>query len=348
MGMKGALGGVAARTSGRVQRTARSVCVSAPICHMNKTSKEKEAVLNVFAALVRPLMRVAFEYGISAGEIAGVVRRGYIQALESRLQEQKRPTTDSRLAAVAGLPRADVSALRDALRAGAPHSLRATVSLDQITSLLTVWHTHSSFSGAYGLAMDLDLHPVAGSPRRSFDELIELSCPEVDPEAMIDELVAAGSIEVIDGNTVRCLSRAYVPRGADVMRIERMGRFLGVITANFVHNLLREEEEPIYFERTVVSDEMLSNPGRDSFLAVAGEKGQELLSELDTFLTRLIASEPAPSTGKKYGVGIYFFEEPAANEPIGQKRERTQANFGGPKPPVIEEIDVLAPVRRKD
>ena len=66
---------------------------------MNKTPREKEAVLNVFATLVRPLMRVAFEYGISAGEIAGVVRRAYIQALEERLKEQKRPTTDARLAA---------------------------------------------------------------------------------------------------------------------------------------------------------------------------------------------------------------------------------------------------------
>src|SRR6266581_7358829 len=98
---------------------------------MNKSAREKEAVLSVFAELVRPLMRVAFEYGISAGEIAGVVRRSYIQALESRLQEQKRPTTDARLAAVAGLPRSDVSALRDALRAGAPLSLRTAVSLDQ-------------------------------------------------------------------------------------------------------------------------------------------------------------------------------------------------------------------------
>ncbi|HEY6482650.1 MAG TPA: hypothetical protein VIY54_03910, partial [Steroidobacteraceae bacterium] len=85
---------------------------------MNKTNKEKEAVLNVFAALVRPLMRVAFEYGITAGEIAGVARRAYIQALETRLKEQKRPTTDARLAAVAGLPKSDVTALRDALRAG--------------------------------------------------------------------------------------------------------------------------------------------------------------------------------------------------------------------------------------
>src|SRR5579871_1218714 len=168
---------------------------------MNKTNKEKEAVLNVFAALVRPLMRVAFEYGISAGEVAGVVRRSYIQALEARLQEQKRPTTDARLAVVAGLPKSDVSALRDALRAGAPHSMRASVSLDQITNLLTAWHTHSNFSGAYGLAMDLDLQNIPGSPRRTFKELVDEACPGADSEALLDELVAAGSIEVMDSST---------------------------------------------------------------------------------------------------------------------------------------------------
>src|ERR1700704_53867 len=117
-------------------RSGQILCCVASLSDMNKTGKEKEAVLNVFAALVRPLMRVAFEYGISAGEIAGVVRRGYLQALQARLQEQTPPPPHARLPAVAGLPRSDVSALRDALRAGAPHSL-ANVSLDQITALLT-------------------------------------------------------------------------------------------------------------------------------------------------------------------------------------------------------------------
>ncbi len=313
---------------------------------MNKTSKEKEAVLNVFAGLVRPLMRVAFEYGISAGEIAGVVRRAYIQALEARLKEQKRPTTDARLAAVAGLPKSDVSALRDALRAGAPHSLRANVSLDQITSLLTAWHTHSNFSGAYGLPMDLDLVSVPGSPRKTFIELVTTACPGADPDALIDELVAAGSVEVIDGMTARCLSRAYVPRGADVTRIERMGRFLGVVSENFVHNLLRAEADPGYFERTVVSDETLSDAGRDKFLAVSGEKGQELLGELDTFLTRLAASEGHPS-GKKYGVGIYFFEERAA-EGSDQPRVPRVVQEKSSRTGAVEEIDVLAAVFRKD
>src|SRR5256885_5427263 len=64
---------------------------------MNKSSREKEAVLSVFAELVRPLMRVAFEYGISASEIAGVVRRTYIQSLEARLSDQKRDRKSTRL-----------------------------------------------------------------------------------------------------------------------------------------------------------------------------------------------------------------------------------------------------------
>jgi Family of unknown function (DUF6502) len=313
---------------------------------MNKTIKEKEAVLNVFASLIRPLMRVAFEYGITAGEVAGVVRRAYIQALESRLQEQKRPTTDARLAAVAGLPKSDVSSLREALRAGAPHSMKSNVSLDQITAVLTAWHTHSSFSGAYGLASELDLVPVPGSPRRSFKELVAVACPGVDEDALLDELVAARSVEVIDGTTARCLSRAYVPQGADVTRIERMGRFLGVVTANFVHNLLRAGDEPVYFERTVVSDELLSESGRDKFLALAGERGQELLAELDTFLTRLASTERS-ELGQKYGVGIYFFEEQAANEAVQQDSEKTRENDGGKSMTLVQEIDVLAGLGRK-
>ena len=88
---------------------------------MNKSAREKEAVLSVFAELVRPLMRVAFEYGISAGEIAGVVRRTYIPALEARLLDQKRSTTDARLAVVAGLAKSDVTALREARFPEVPH-----------------------------------------------------------------------------------------------------------------------------------------------------------------------------------------------------------------------------------
>jgi len=313
---------------------------------MNKSSEEKEAVLGVFAALVRPLMRLAFEYGITAGEISGVIRRVYIKALEDRLLEQQRPTTDARLAAVAGLTRSDVAALREAQRAGAALSNRAYASLDQISSLLNVWSTHPNFSGAYGLTLDLDVQTIEGSPRRSFPELAAIACPTVDPDTMLMQLIAAGSVEIVDGQTVRCVSRAYVPKGSDVTRIERTGRFLGVAAGNFVHNLLRDETEPAYFERLVVADEVLSDSARDSLLKITAERGQELLFELDTFLTQLPPSA-ANAAGKKYGVGIYFFEEQAVNGPIARSVNRDSGS-GGERPAPSEEIDVLAPKRRQE
>jgi len=150
-------------------------------------------------------------------------------------------------------------------------------------------------------------------------------------------------VEVIDSITVRCLSRAYLPHGADVKRIERMGRFLESVTSSFVHNLLRLSTEPLYFERAVVSDDVISESGRDKFLVLAGERGQELLTELDTFLTRLAEAERA-ETGKKYGVGVYFFEDQSPDN-VDTNEIEEDSNSRAESP--VEEIDVLAAISPK-
>jgi len=47
--------------------------------------KNKEALLAFFAALLRPLMPVVLERGISVREISDSVRRAYVQVLEGRM-----------------------------------------------------------------------------------------------------------------------------------------------------------------------------------------------------------------------------------------------------------------------
>jgi hypothetical protein len=327
--------------------TAGSLFLRCTSNSMDKSSAEKEALLNVFAAFVRPLTSVAFDYGITAGEIAGAVRRVYIEALEARLSAQNRPTTDARLAAVSGLPRSDVSALREAVREGAPLGSRQ-YNFDQIAVVLSVWNTHKDFLGAYGIPVDLDLEKIDGSPRPCFPDLLRIASPDVDVEVMLEGLLAAKAVEIVDGRTVRCLERVFVPKGSDVAaRIERAGRFLAVVAGNFAHNLLLAEGEPFYFERVVVSDEILTNASRDAFLAVSAQKGQEMVGELDSFLSHLPPTE-ANASGKKYGVGIYFFEEPATNGPVARSMTTKRAELGNEKPAVLEEIDVLAPRRRKE
>jgi hypothetical protein len=194
--------------------------------------------------------------------------------------------------------------------------------------------------------MDLDLVETPNSPRRTFADLAEFACPGVDRDALLDELLAAGSVEIVDGTTVRCLTRSYVPRGGDVNRIERMGRFLAAASGNFVHNLLRAENEPSFFERTVVSDHMLDEQGRDRFLAMAAERGEELTTDLDTWLAGL-ASADESKPAKKYGVSVYFFEEEGFGHPDAKARTTGEPSLNDEKKASGDEIDVLDPARRK-
>ena len=314
---------------------------------MDASAREMEAVLGVFAALVRPLMPVAFEYGLSAKEISDAARRSYIQALESRLAAQSRPTTDARIALIAQLARSEVTALRDAERSSRSNAKNSSARLDQVASLLSVWHTHPKFSGAYGLALDLDLEPTPGSPRRSLSELIDVGCPGADRDGILDELIAVGSAEIIDGHTLRCRSRAAVMRGAEVSvsRIERTARFLEAAAATFAHNLLLEDS-PAYFERMLVSDGPLSEKERDEFMRLTTERGEEFILDLDTSLSK-VGTGSGATKGKRYGVGVYFFEEQSAFLEPGSTGSSVPGDVRS-RPSPQREIDVLAPPRRGD
>lgn len=286
-------------------------------------------------------MRLALEYGVSAGDIAAVIRRTYIQELDKSLLEQKRSVTDARLALLAGLTRSDVIALRESLRGGA-ENVSESIAPDDIASFLTAWHTLPGFCGAYGLPLDLDLLSTQDSPSRSFHDLAIQACPGVDEDMLLDKLLTSKAVEVIASRTVRCLSRAYLPEDTDVTRLEWVGRLSANVVASGVHNLLRSGEKQAYFARAVVSDLPLSLSARDRFLAVSAERGQALLTELDTFLTHLEGADSVGS-GQKYGVGVFCFEDqsnvgqsPAtANLRASQSKDKEK---GGTH---LEEIDVL-------
>jgi hypothetical protein len=124
-----------------------------------------------------------------------------------------------------------------------------------------------------------------------------------------------------------------------------MGRVLANVAASFVHIFLRDPKEPAYLERAVVCDEPISEAGRDRFLTLAGERGQELLTELDTFLARLAATERSAS-GRRYGLGVYFFDDQLADPKDAYVAKSREGKREQPSSPV-EEIDVLAGITRQ-
>ncbi len=309
------------------------------------SNEERDALLALFTSLLRPLMPVALERGISVREISDAVRRAYVQVLEGRMAGQDRQLSDARLALVAGLTRSEVQMFRDPKRKTAA-PVGSVSAFQQAAILLTIWHTHPKFSGAYGLALDLDLGAVTQPSQRSFNELVETAVPGADRDAILDELIATNSAEIVGQNILRCRARGAVRTSSDASHatslIDRAAKCLEAAASSFAHNLLQENIGKTYFERMVVSDHPLSERSRDEFAAIAQHRGDTYVFDLDSWIAK--HTEPDETgAGRRYGVGVYFFEESQPLEQFGGAKSlggdfSVEGQRGS-----MKEIDVLAP-----
>ncbi len=226
----------------------------------DKGGIESGAFLDAIEALLRPLMPVVLSYGVTAQDIGEIFRTLYLETLTERLKGQGRPATVPRLALMAGLTRGEVESLLS--RRAEKRRLRDSSSrkIDALMKVLSTWHDDPRFSTPYGAPLDLSLQPERGF--KTFNELIDAAGASGDAGLILDELLAAGCVEVHVEKFVRCVSRVFIPTGVDISRIARMGRYVGAFIANFSHNLMRKPEEPSYYE-VVVST---AGPVRKEFL----------------------------------------------------------------------------------
>src|SRR5665213_456911 len=245
-------------------------------------------------------------YGITAQDIAEVFRSLYLETLSEKLKEQGRPSTVARLALMAGLTRGEVERLR-ALRAE-KRQFRAlsTQKLDQLARLLASWHDDSRFSTPYGAPLDLSLQPERGF--KTFAEIVEIAGAGNDPSLVLDELLAAGCVEVHAEKFVRCINRVFIPTGVDVSRVVRLGQYVAAMNATMAHNLLRSSTEPSYYERALVTGGCVNREFRDVALVYLNTTLQQFIEQMDRWWESKEEEFRDPS-GSRYGVCAFFYEE---------------------------------------
>ena len=267
---------------------------------------ERTALLEAIEESLRPLMRAAFAYGVSYQDLVEVVRALYVFALRERNESEGRPNNPERLGLMAGVTRAEVVKLISDREELEHQRALAAKRFDQLTQLLGKWHDDPRFSTPYGAPLDLSLQPE-GSFRR-FDDLIEASGTEFDRDTAISALRATGCIEIHAGKFVRCTTRSFLPAGKDLSRITRLGRVGGALHSNFVYNLLRDPDQPAYFERTMVADFPLTDVGRNVMLAHLRVDGEDFIDSLDKWVSTK-AVDYQDDSGRRYGVTAFFFED---------------------------------------
>jgi hypothetical protein len=254
-------------------------------------------------------MRAVFRYGVSYQDLIEVMRALYTFGVRQHLHDRGRPAAESTLALMAGVTRGEVIKLIARRKERHEQRLRAATRMDQLTLLLGKWHDDPRFSTPYGAPLDLSLQPEGAF--RTFDELIEASGTVLNRTVAMDSLRATGCVEVHANKFVRCVSRSFRPAGKDFSKIVRMGRVVGALNSNFVHNLFRHPDEVGYFERTMLSDFPLSKHGRDVMLSNIMIDGEDFIGSLDKWVSTEGVEYSDPE-GKRYGVTMFFFEDEEA------------------------------------
>ena len=267
---------------------------------------EGGAFLDAIEALLRPLMPVVFTYGVTAQDIGEIFRTLYLETLAEKLKEQGRPATNPRLALMAGLNRGEVEALLSRRAARRRMRARSTRKLDELTKVLSTWHDDTRFSTPYGAPLDLSLKAERGF--KTFNELIEGAAATSDAGLILDELLAAGCVEVHVEKFVRCVSRVFIPTGVDTFQIARMGRYVGALIDNFVHNLMRKADEPSYYEVVASTSGPVKREFRDAILKYLHTRLQPVLEDMDRWRESQEVTY-RDVNGMRFGVGTFFFEE---------------------------------------
>jgi hypothetical protein len=205
-----------------------------------------------------------------------------------------------------GLPRAEVEKFR--ARRSQKRELRSlsTQKLHLFAGLLATWHDDSRFSTPYGAPLDLSLQPERGF--KTFAEIVEAAGPGSNPSLILDELLAAGCVEVHAEKFVRCINRAYIPTGIDVSRIVRLGQAVGAMIATMVHNLLRQSGEPSYFERALMTGGKVKREFREVALKYLNTTFQEVFEQMDRWWESKEEEFIDPS-GSRYGFQVFFYQE---------------------------------------
>jgi hypothetical protein len=266
------------------------------------TDPVRLGLLAAYRKLLQPLVRILIRSGISFGETAEILKTVFVEVAGRDFDLPDRKTSLSRIAIITGLTRKEVSKQQEILRSGA---LDVDSNLNRISRVLEGWHTDPTFTGPYGMPMEL---PFESPTSSSFASLVRKHSGDMAPRAMLDELVRVGAVEQTSTGAFKVLIRVYIPRDFHPDALQRFGEVVRDFINTYEYNM---DKRPGMgrFERIVFADDGLREDLLPAFDALLRAKGHKFLVELNNWLS---AQENAGTLKKgkrriRTGVGVYHY-----------------------------------------
>lgn len=249
--------------------------------------------------LMQPLVRIMLRNGVAYGTLAELVRKAYVDVAYRDFAPKGKKQTISRVSALTGLTRKEVSRLLE--------SGEADVMLEQA-------RYNRAIRVISGWLNDIRYHDDADKPAIlpldgdgvSFAALVREYSGDIPTMAMLSMLQEAGSVSISD-HKVRLVRKAYVPGRDAADKIEILGVDVHELVSTIDHNLVSGPGE-LRFQRKVAYDNIA--PGAvDKLRKLSFRKAQALLELLDGQYAASELEAGSEQEGRYISLGIYYYEK---------------------------------------
>lgn len=269
------------------------------------------------ARLLRPLVRLLVQRGITFPALTNLLRELYVNVAEYDFALPGKEQTDSRVSLLTGIHRKEVRRLRGA---GAPVSqVPATVS--RTGRIIARWVAAPEFTDGEGRPLPLPRSAEGDAP--SFESLVEGVTKDVRPRAVLDEWLDRGVAVLDERGRVRLLEAAYLPRGGAEPQLYYFGRNLHDHLAAAAENIAGPS--PRFFERAVHYDG-LSEALAAQLEARSREIAMGALKQANAEAHAACADDAGGRHRWNFGIYIYREDVPAREPEPAAEAERGRAS----------------------
>jgi hypothetical protein len=271
-------------------------------------AKHLKPLYSAVLRLLRPLVRILLRNGVSYTTFADLAKWVYLDVATKEFDISGRKQSTSRVSILTGLSRREVMRVRLLSR---PDVAASTERHNRAARVIAGWRREREFLDAQGHPLPL---PMEGRGP-TFGALVNRFSGNVPPRAVLDELKRVGAVQELKDGRLCLRARAYIPKSTDAGRHHLLGTDVRHLISTIDRNLNPGPSGPL-FQRKVAYDN-LPIEVLPEFRSRFTEKAQALLESADRWLAQRDrdATPSVKGTGRhRAGFGIFFFEEPYAEE----------------------------------
>jgi len=256
--------------------------------------------------LMRPLVRLMMQSGLTFPILADALRRLYVEIAVNDVLTDPKTRTDSRISLLTGVHRKEIRNLR--LLPADPADAPAIVTL--ASQIVARWVGTAAFIDAAGRPLPLPRNnDAAAAPGPSFDQLVESVTTDIRPRAVLDNLLGHGVVFMDADDCVKLNTDAFIPRPGREEQLFYFARNLHDHVAAAVANISAAEVPP-FLDRSVHYDRL--TPAQvETLRGYARAAAMRVLLDVNRLAQELTEadSDAEPSQPRRINFGIYLFDD---------------------------------------